>query len=297
MYSCSVDLSNILTCGRNNKLSLWKKIAACSMNITAANKHESVIFYMARSVVGAGETLAAESAQDEIIQGASGLAGQVEAVRKAAKQAVRARAVKVHYANKTSKSERTRARILKAASELIVESGGTDFQMSEVADRCEMSKGALYYYFPDHDAIVEEIFSHAIDDFASKLEGAIASSCSAEEALRNLIETFGISVREGGLFVAAMASELVRGGSNVLPQLKKRFSRITRLVSVQVKRAKIEGLIREDVDPDVAAATICGAVLFGASKQLAQDRGALDVDTMTEELLRFIVHGIGAKCS
>jgi AcrR family transcriptional regulator len=260
----------------------------------SASRYEVVVFLMPGSIVDGEGSLVAKTTSEEIVQTASGLAGQVEAVRKAAKQAVRAHAAKVRCTNKTSKSERTRARILQAASELIIEGGGTDFQMSEVADKCEMSKGALYYYFLDHDAIVEEIFSHAIDDFATKLEGAIASSCSAEEALRSLIKTFGMSVRDGGLFVGAMASELIRGGSNVLPHLKKRFSRITKLVSVQIKRAQHEGLVRKDIDPDVAAATICGAVLFGASKQLTQDLGVLNVDHMTEELLSFIVYGLGA---
>ena len=57
-------------------------------------------------------------------------------------------------ASKTRKSARTRARILEAAARLVSERAGVDFQMAEIAERCDMSKGALYYYFRDRDAIL-----------------------------------------------------------------------------------------------------------------------------------------------
>lgn len=50
---------------------------------------------------------------------------------------------KLRSGAKTRKSAATRERIMVAASELMTERRGTDFQMSEVSARCNMSKGAL----------------------------------------------------------------------------------------------------------------------------------------------------------
>ena len=58
---------------------------------------------------------------------------------------------------KTRKSAKTRGRIMEAASRLMVERHGMHFNMSEVSERCRMSKGSLYYYFQDKDDLVEEI--------------------------------------------------------------------------------------------------------------------------------------------
>lgn len=229
----------------------------------------------------------------DLVMGAQALSNRAEAARKAVKQA--ARVTSQRTSKRTSKSAQTRERILDAAGKLIIEKGGIDFQMSEVADRCDMSKGALYYYFPDRDAIVEEIFSAVIDEFATQLESAVATSRSAEEALRSLIRAYGELVQAGGLFVAAMATELLRGGTTVLPQLKKRFNRITNLVSVQIQRAQGEGLAREDVDADVAAVTICGAILFGASKKITLGPNHPSLDDVTEGLFSLIVYGIGKR--
>ena len=67
-------------------------------------------------------------------------------------------ATRLRSGAKTRKSAATREKIMAAATELMVERGNTDFQMSEVSARCQMSKGALYYYFADKGALVQAIF-------------------------------------------------------------------------------------------------------------------------------------------
>lgn len=227
----------------------------------------------------------------ELVQG---LANQAAAVRKAAKKVARERSGRLYQSTKTRKSALTRERILEAGARLIEEHGGTDFQMSEVASRCSMSKGALYYYFCDRDAIVEEIFSRGIDEFVGTLERAVADARSSREALYNLCVAFGECVRDGGPVVVAMASELVQGGSNVLPKIEARFTRITQLVEVQLERAKGEGVIRPDVDPSLAASCICGTFFFAAIKKMGQADGTFDVQSFTDELMEFVIRGVGA---
>lgn len=81
-------------------------------------------------------------------------------------------ATRLRSGAKTRKSAATREKIMTAATELMVERGNTDFQMSEVSARCQMSKGALYYYFADKGALVQAIFDASIDDLVNQIEGA-----------------------------------------------------------------------------------------------------------------------------
>lgn len=229
---------------------------------------------------------------------AQALAGQVQAARDATHRAVwqhvSNRVSMARKTTKTTKSERTRRRILEAASQLIHDTGGTDFQMSEVAELCDMSKGALYYYFPDRDAIVEEIFNEVIEKFAADLERIVASSSSAEDALRSMMKAFCVAVRDGELFVVAMASDLLRAGTDILPQLKRRFHRISQIVAAEVECAKEEGFARSDLNSDVAAASICGGVLFATSRQIALEGQKIDINTVTEALYDIVIAGIRA---
>ena len=226
---------------------------------------------------------------------AAELATQAVAARKAAKQLKHDRPHLLGQNTKTRKSAQTRERILMAANDLIVLRGSTDFQMSEVATRCDMSKGALYYYFPDKDAIVEEIFSRSIDEFVKELEEAISSSDSAHEALERLCSMFGSSVNQGGTLVAAMASDLVQVGSAVLPEMGERFMRIAHLVEGQLDRAKTEGVVREDIDSGFVASCICGAFLSAAVVDVGKDGDAFDSDKFTNNLMNFVVNGVGAS--
>ncbi|MCH4180614.1 MAG: TetR/AcrR family transcriptional regulator [Atopobiaceae bacterium] len=195
--------------------------------------------------------------------------------------------------SKTRKSAETRERILAAASELIDERGAVDFQMAEVARRCKMSKGSLYYYFADREEIVQEIFSEAIDRFVSSLEGAVAGARSSSEALHDLCVAFSDCVREGGPLTLAIAVELIQGRSSMLDTIEDRFYRIGHIIEVQLERAKQEGVVRKDLDCSVAASCVCGAFFFSLVEAMAHDRDNLDADDLTDKLVSIVMNGVG----
>lgn len=232
------------------------------------------------------------------------LVGRVEAAhqavrtaaRKVAHNAVEAKTVKMREANRLSKSERTRARILAAASDIIRERGGIDFQIGEVAERCNISKGALYYYFADRDAIVEELFSQVVEDFVSSLEIDVAHASSSHEAMRAMVRRLCYSVHDGGVFIAAMATALLKDGTSMLPRLENRYTRVTHLVSHQLIRAQREGLVNFEGNPEVVAASICGMIFFGASRQIEIEPNT-NVDELIERLIRMVEFGISASHS
>lgn len=73
---------------------------------------------------------------------AAEIADGVRAAKSAAQSALgeqmERRKQRIKSVSKTRKSRATRERIMTAASELMVERGNTDFQMSEVSARCHM---------------------------------------------------------------------------------------------------------------------------------------------------------------
>ena len=245
----------------------------------------------------AAEQMERTAGQELAVELGNQVAGARKVVKQAAHAAARAQVSRVREATKTTKSGRTREKILRAASDLIVERGSTDFQMSEVAARCNMSKGALYYYFPDREAMVEEIFTRVVDDFAALQESVAANARSAEEAIKGLIGVFCETMQDGGLFVTAIASEMLRGGMAVTPEIYSRFDRIAKIVTVQIERAQTEGIVRADVDPDISAVTLCGGILSGAARQIYRDPDGIDADAMADALYEIIIDGIGTEAS
>ncbi len=193
---------------------------------------------------------------------------------------------------KTPKSARTRERILKNASILIKQRGSADFQMSELAEMCEMSKGALYYYFADRDAVVENILSMRLDDFVKTLEETIENADSPQDALRAMCHRFADTLNNEEAIIAIMATELVRGGPEVIRRVEARFERLNRLIAHEIEVAKEQGIVREDVDARLLSACISGTFFFTTFASRVSPDKPVDGRKLADELLKFIAYGI-----
>lgn len=206
-------------------------------------------------------------------------------VRKGATLGVRA-------ASKTRKSARTRARILEAAAELVGERGGVGFQMSEIAQRCEISKGALYYYFRDRDAILSEVFDQSIDEFVRRLEGAASESATPAEVLARICRAFAEGVSEGGTLVFAIGHDL-GNGVGLITQIESRLGQVISMVEGQLERARADGLIRRDIDAHFSAHCVAGAFFLAATERI-KEGGVLDTEVFADQLAEFVMMGVGS---
>ena len=196
--------------------------------------------------------------------------------------------------SKTRKSAMTRNRIMTAASELMAERGNTGFQMSEVSERCHMSKGSLYYYFADKDELISAIFDESVDDLVSVIESLAAKASSAREALRTLYAEFSRRLRAGSPLAMAMTYELVGAKDGSIPQVTSHFSRAAGVIAAQIERAKSEGLVREDVNSETAAVFTTGG-LITMSMAVASGQATVDADVVSASRMDMILRGVGTE--
>lgn len=194
--------------------------------------------------------------------------------------------------SKTRKSVATRERIMTAASQLMVEHGSTDFQMSEVSARCHMSKGALYYYFADRDELIQAIFASETEDLVSTSSQIVAQAPSALEALRDLCSEFAGRMRTGSPLALAMTRELSYSSGGVLSSVSRQFAQLIKIVAAQLERAKAEGTVRQDVDAELAAVYSAGAFLV-TSLVAASSEGFGSREGLAGKLYSLCMQGIG----
>ena len=76
-----------------------------------------------------------------------------------------------------------RARILDAARELFAEHGFDNVTMRKIAERIEYTQAALYFHFPDKDALIRELCVHDFHEFGQKF-AALTSEKDPVERLR-----------------------------------------------------------------------------------------------------------------
>ena len=223
--------------------------------------------------------------------------GEVRAAQAAVRGAVEKR-VAEHRAGgsetKTKKSAATRKRIMDAASGLMRERGSVDFQMNEVPDRCNMSKGALYYYFSDREELVQAVFAEVFDETIEALEATCDQAETGREAIRLLCAEIVRRLDAGGPFTLAISNEMAVSRDKALTVASERLGRIVKLVSTQFTRAKSEGIIREDVDARLAATHVVGGFLLAsvAALDLGYDD---DREGMVSALVQLSLRGLGTE--
>ena len=105
------------------------------------------------------------------------IARGIRTVHEAAKDGIETAAARgatrLRSGAKTGGSRRPRAKSWQPPPSSWSSVGNTDFQIGEVSARCQMFKGALYYYFADKGALVQAIFDASIDDLVDQIEGAV----------------------------------------------------------------------------------------------------------------------------
>lgn len=225
---------------------------------------------------------------------AAEIADGVRAAKSAAQSALgeqmERRKQRIKSVSKTRKSRATRERIMTAASELMVERGNTDFQMSEVSARCHMSKGALYYYFSDKDELVEAVFEASGDELVSAIEEAVSQAASAREALESLFSELARRMRTRSPLVLALTVELSSTGGELFSAVSGQLSRIVRIIGELLERGKGEGFVRQDVDTSLAAVYLCGG-LVGTT--VASASGVMQgSEAMGLSLMELLAHGV-----
>lgn len=200
----------------------------------------------------------------------------------------------MHPGAKTSKSAATRERIMEAATDLMVERGGTGFQIGEVSERCGMSKGALYYYFADKGALVQAIFDRSMEGLVSDVEAVVAQAPSARASILGLVEAVAHAVQPGSALTLALAHGLWDVEHEVLPHIKEHMERIIAVLEAQLERAKGEGLVQPGANSHLVAVAIIGAFAIAEYAGEGVDTGE-DTEAFVHGMLDVVFHGIGVR--
>ncbi|MCF6352591.1 MAG: TetR/AcrR family transcriptional regulator [Cyclobacteriaceae bacterium] len=88
------------------------------------------------------------------------------------------------------KSEITRGKLIETARELFLEKGYDGLKMQELADRAEMNKGLLHYYFKTKEALFQAIFQEAMESLFGGIAEELLSDHSIETKMHVIIDLY-----------------------------------------------------------------------------------------------------------
>jgi len=149
---------------------------------------------------------------------------------------------------KRSDARLNRERILEAAKQVFAEQG-IAAEVKDIADRAGLGIGTLYRNFPGKDDLLVEVVRGLAGEIAAAL-GEGEDEADPIAGLRTgLVNVYGVAANYGWLLHAKLNQQLPRGVQTTLkpPYEDSRYQAVIRMV----ERAKAQGLIRPEVDPNL----------------------------------------------
>src|SRR6266496_6868197 len=150
--------------------------------------------------------------------------------------------------------DRTAAAILDAAARALSEHGSSA-SMADVAAAAGVSRATLYRYYPDREALLDALASHALAEAAARLGDASLERAPVEEAIERIVRA--------QTAVGARYAVLVR------EQVEADPGEIERLVAAPMRavfaRGIESGILRQDLPAEVLL-ELFGGALIAATK-------------------------------
>jgi AcrR family transcriptional regulator len=158
------------------------------------------------------------------------------------------------------RSVRTKAQVLAAAAELFAERGFRGTNIQDVADRVSMTKGAVYFHFPNKDSLAVGVVEAHYNRWPAILENVRDEEMSPLDAVERMFDRAAVAFRDDPIIQGGARLQIER--DYIDAALPEPYIGWMARVAAMLWEARDCGELREGVDPDAAARYLVAA-FFG----------------------------------
>jgi AcrR family transcriptional regulator len=164
-----------------------------------------------------------------------------------------------------------------------------DVRIDDIATASGVPRATLYYYFSSKEEILGFLLERVLNDLASAVATVDDETEPVPQRLRAVVRAQLAHLGDNPALAQLLTSNL--GKASKLPDLAAAIDRafhrpVRRLLAVGAEK----GLLRQ-VDPDLAATALYGAVTVVGLRQLVFE-GNLDADAVTAQLVPMFWSGL-----
>lgn len=161
---------------------------------------------------------------------------------------------------KREQRESSIERILRGSLNLFVTKGYRSTTMDEIAARAELTKGAVYFYFPSKSAVLMALLDQLEELMVDRMvERVAAAGPTLEDKLVAFMHgqsVVGADKAELVLLYILMLLEFNHSGDELEVRVKAIYQRLCQSVEELIHRGKLTGEFRTDLETREAAAII-----------------------------------------
>jgi AcrR family transcriptional regulator len=159
--------------------------------------------------------------------------------------------------------------------------------MDSVAEAAELSKGTLYLYFENKDALCAGVATRLIDELLPVLEQSVEDTPTGLDACAALLQRY-CDFTEENPHHFRFALEWLNAGVRMDDSIeafqiyRDRVGRILSLVVAALQRGQADGSVRADIDPVPQAmqlwTSLLGVVMVSLNKESIAQRIPVPID-------------------
>ena len=185
-----------------------------------------------------------------------------------------------------------RAAILKAARRIVAEGGFQEAQVAAVAEAAGVATGTVYRYFPSKADLMAELLRTICAREIEVVSAIAASDAPPHAKFADAVRVFAQRALRGSRLAYANIFE------PVAPEVDDARLEIRRELARVFARMLDEGIAAGSfarIDPNLAAASVVGALLEGLVGPLAPERRGRDDAIVVHDIAAFCMRAVGAR--
>lgn len=194
-----------------------------------------------------------------------------------------------------SRADSTREKILNTAAAVFLEGGYRDSRMTHIADRCGISRAAIYKHFPSKESVLLALNTRVVEDTLALTRSILGSHqpalCVITQWMRDLL-----SDKQPGFIRVVMIDDAQ--GALILDQetTNAALLKVKRALAKVIRRGIHEGDIAPKVHP-ADTAHMLQALVFSIERNNLSSRPVIEMrDSRRQELLiATIIAGLRAQ--
>ncbi|MDH6129521.1 ScbR family autoregulator-binding transcription factor [Kitasatospora sp. GP82] len=159
-----------------------------------------------------------------------------------------------------SRAMRTRVHVLRCAAEVFAERGFGASSVKDVADRAQLTKGAVYFHFPSKELLATAVVEALYERWPVMLADVQQEELGPLGTAREMLDRTAVAFRDDPIVQAGARLQIER--DLIEAELPPPYSDWTALLTGLLEEARAAGELREGVDPGAAARTLV-AGFFG----------------------------------
>jgi AcrR family transcriptional regulator len=192
-------------------------------------------------------------------------------------------------------SEERKDQIIEAAVSVFARDGFGDARMDDIADESGLSKGALYWYFKNKDAIISAIFDSVFRREISKIRKLEEEKLPARDMLQVYVDLVVKDLKTMEPIMPILYDFMAMGfrRKNIRKLIQRSFQEFIQATEPVIRRGIDHGEFI-NVDPAEAALTL-GAIFEGSILLWSYDPDRIDLKNLIESSINLLLEGLENK--